>query len=408
MSESVLSTAELMGISSTSVARIPAILDLAYNLEPKMTPCFVGDTGIGKSPIVKSWADERTAACHIVNFGHMLPQDISMALFNEAGTSYGNVPPEWLVKINRDAQDKVNYPGGVVLFLDEINRAPVELLNALFTLTDERRVHDFLLHDDVIVVAAMNPSSDKHNVNRFEKDPAMRKRLAFIHVAEDLNAWLAHAEGKGVPEIVPAFLRAQGESAFYNRTMRAAGKVFTNPGSWDKACRIIAADAPMRADRTGISSAARVLLAGTIGYDMMSSLVTFIESRAFSPEKVFEAASRLHIEEMLALLRSNPSDARLTAFRVTTARWLRDVAEMYVASGVSSSGLSAADVCSRMNEYMTTLPAEQAQSFMSDVGAALNQISVGERDAAWKTVGEFMTRCQLDDILSEQSRFIDP
>ncbi len=44
---------EKLGIRPVSISQVPNILDIAWQMDSKMTVCLVGETGIGKTPIVK-------------------------------------------------------------------------------------------------------------------------------------------------------------------------------------------------------------------------------------------------------------------------------------------------------------------------------------------------------------------
>lgn len=398
-----LQTSVALGISTMSVARIPQILDLANSLERKLVPCFVGDTGIGKTPIVQAWAKKRGMACRVLNFGHMQPQDVSMALFDAEGTSHDYVPAKMLLNLNEDAHNIEKYPGGAVLFVDELNRAPVELLNAMFTLADERRIHEFHLDDRVLVVGAMNPTSDNHKVNGFESDPAMRKRMAFIHVTEDLPMWLKFAEESGYPDLVIEYLRTQGMDAFYNRKQRAAGKVFATPSAWDKAARIIQADSAARGGADGVSDAAATLLAGILGHELTVMLLKFDAHRAFSPRSVFEAASPAAFDRAIDLYAQAPNDSRLIALRVSTAGWLVDECMREDNAIPATHSIAVRD---RFRAYLSAMPAELLQTFLADVGVAVRRLSVDKQSAAWDRVGAFYEASGCNNILRRQTQYV--
>lgn len=391
-------TSVAMGIGTTTVTYIPAMLDLAVTVQPKITLCFVGDTGVGKTPLVEHWARTRKALCHVTNFGHMTPQDISMMLFSEDGSEYGPVQPRFFRVLNEAAADKVKYPGGVVWFIDELNRAHIDLLNAMFTLCDERRIHDFKLHDDVLIVGAMNPSTDGHTVTKFERDPAMRKRLSFVHVMEDMVGWTTHAKASGFPEIVVDFLQSQGDTAFYSRTLRSAGKTFPTPAAWDKACRILLADGVTRGGKPGFSSSAKMMLRGTLGYDTANALISFDLERAFTPQKVFETELTGTYDSLRLLAEKLPNDPRLTAFRVATAQWVRDRA-----IGVpTDTPLDMLEVRARVSGYIKMLTSEQVSAFMGDVGQAVKTMNPGHQAKTWDAITQFYTDVGIDDLLRQQ------
>lgn len=401
--------AETLGIASTPVSSLPKLLDLAHVVRRDVTTCFVGDSGVGKTPVLSGWARSRDMAVHVWNFGHMQPQDNALPMFNDDGTSFRYMVNERLVLLNRDAEDKDRYPGGAMLFLDEINRAPLGVLNAFFTLaSEERRIHDFVLHEDVFVVAAMNPSTDGHAVNRFEKDPAMRKRLAFVHVCEDMNAWIEFSEKKGMPDVVSAFLRAQGETAFYNRALRAAGKVFPSPAAWDRAGQIIAADIANRApDAVGFSRMAGVLLAGVLGTTVTHELEAFDIARAFVPTAVFENA-KTQLPDLLTLVEKAPTDPRVVAFRVAAAKWARDTAHVMRTQSSKLPEWQLKLALGRFAQYMTALQSESVQAFLTDVGNDIRGLDLRFQGDAWDEMTAFYEECGLNDLLVRQTGFFTP
>jgi hypothetical protein len=220
---------EQLGVTTLSMASVPRALDLLYSMDKKITLCLVGDTGVGKTPIVHQWVKSKeNGFIYVLNFGHMTPEEISMSMFNENATSYGFVPPEWFLEINEKAKH-----GPVVFFMDEFNRGDKQLVNALFTLCDERRIHNHFLHPNVLLVAAMNPSNGSYLVNSVERDHAIRKRLNFVFVMPDLASWLLHARQEEYFEGVIDFVKAM-PATFYDAAARDAGKAFPCPSNWEK------------------------------------------------------------------------------------------------------------------------------------------------------------------------------
>lgn len=263
---------EKLGVSPTSIGAVPALLDIAWEMSPKFTVCLIGDTGIGKTPIVHQWCAARSGYMKVLNFGHMSQEEISMIMFNEQGTEFGFVPPSFLVELNKQAEEK----GCAVLFLDEWNRGDKNLCNALFTLTDERRIHDWHLHKNVLVVAAMNPSDGSYLVNEAEKDHAIRKRLCMVYTNHDLSAWLDYTKKSAWHNLVPDFITA-ANSFLYDTGARDAGKAFPCPSNWEKVSRILLAAEKAKVDLA--SSAVKTLVAGQIGSVAAAKFMEFVEDQ---------------------------------------------------------------------------------------------------------------------------------
>ena len=260
---------EKLGITPTSISQIHPMLDICWAMKPKFTLCLVGETGIGKTPIVVQWAKKRKAYVQMLNFGHMTQEEISMIMFNEDGSEFDFVPPSFLVRLNQAAKEF----GCAILYLDEWNRGDKAMVNGLFTLTDERRIHDFRLDDNVLVVAAMNPSDGSYLVNEAEKDHAIRKRLCFTYVTHELAALLKHAEKSGWHPLVITFLKADPKS-LYDTGARDSGKCFPCPANWEKVSNIC--NAAVAANKELNGPAIEALIQGQIGNVHATRFMEFI------------------------------------------------------------------------------------------------------------------------------------
>lgn len=263
---------EKLGITTLPLPAVPAALDVIWEMPKRMTLCLIGDTGVGKTPIVHEWARKRNGFVQVLNFGHMSPEDISMPMFNAECDSYDFVAPQWFLRVNEAAEST----GCAVLFLDEWNRGDKQIVNALFTLTDERRMHNLKLHENVIVVAAMNPSDGTYLVNEAERDHAIRKRLCFTFVTPDLSSFLQHAKREEYDEEVVDFVRS-APNFFYDYGARDAGKAFPCPSNWEKVSHIV--KSAKKQGREVSSPAVRALLAGQVGYTTAEKFIDFVNDK---------------------------------------------------------------------------------------------------------------------------------
>lgn len=258
-----------IGVHPTSIGIVPRILDLVWNTDPRFTVCLVGETGIGKTPIVHQWCAEKGGYMRTLNFGHLSQEEVSMIMFAEDGASFDFVPPQFLLDLNREAEEK----GCAVLFLDEWNRGDKALVNALFTLTDERRIHSFRLHRNVMVIAAMNPSDGSYLVNEAEKDHAIRKRLNFVYCNHDLSAWLKYTEKSAWHSLVPAFIKS-ASTFLYDTGARDAGRCFPCPSNWEKVSHVLTAAEKAKLDLT--DTAVKTLVEGQIGSVAATKFMDFV------------------------------------------------------------------------------------------------------------------------------------
>ena len=169
-----------------------------------------GPTGIGKSSIVKQAAEEleynlvdirlsQREAVDILGMpftSHVTIKDSKTGEEKQIGT-LDHYSPKWFVE--------ALHKGKTILFLDELNRARPEVLQAVFELALDRRLNGQKLPDDVIVISACNPPDQRYDTVEF--DDALAARFMHIHVQPDQEVWMDWAKstkkGTDRPNIHP-------------------------------------------------------------------------------------------------------------------------------------------------------------------------------------------------------------
>ena len=119
-------------------------------------------------------------------------------------------PPDWF-------KQACNEP--VVLFLDEVDRATIEVRQGIFELTDSRKIAGHNLHPDTIVIAMVN--GGLHDTNNSyqvsELDPAEHDRWWHVDLEPTVEDWINWANDNCHPMTVdfirnnPAHLEHEGE-----------------------------------------------------------------------------------------------------------------------------------------------------------------------------------------------------
>lgn len=307
---------EKLGIGPTGIGQVPQLLDILWAMESKLTVCLVGETGIGKTPIVHQWCRNKKGFMYVLNFGHMTQEEVSMIMFSERGDSFDFVPPQWLLDLNTKAEEQ----GCAVLFLDEWNRGDKAMVNALFTLTDERRIHNFRLHDNVLVVSAMNPSDGSYLVNEAEKDHAIRKRLNFVYCTHDLNAFLAYTKEANWHRHVPAFLKA-ASTYLYDVGARDSGKAFACPANWEKVSNLLKAAERAKVDLA--DNSVRTLVTGQIGTTAAEKFMDFVadQNTLIQPSEIlFEYTQDSNVRKRVAAVLNYTIDPETKHFKEKTSK----------------------------------------------------------------------------------------
>lgn len=204
-----------------------------------------GPPGIGKSSIIHQIAKE--ASCRVVDLrlAQLEPTDLrGVPMPNrDTGRAEWYLPAFWPSSAKEDttrtvtkedgtteqvvvkAGDCVDGPG--VIFLDEIEKAPISVKNASLQLVLDRMVGTYKLPNDWAIVCAGNREED----GAFSQPlgSALANRMIHLEVEPDVEAWAEWArEDDRVVEDIIGFLHFKPE-LLYKQTEEHA---FPTPRSW--------------------------------------------------------------------------------------------------------------------------------------------------------------------------------
>lgn len=209
--------------SAKEVIKAAAIADDTVIME--------GLHGIGKSNIVKQFAKENGYHLEELFLSHQEVGDligIPHTIQSDGVTITTWSIPIWLQRMNVAASKGIP----TILFLDELNRAPIDVRQSALQLVLERQIHEHILPSingvRTLVVAAINPS-DNYQVD--ELDPALLDRFLHITVESDHKAWLKWAREEDVNIIVRDFITEYPDRLYCTP---ADGGIGATPRSWAK------------------------------------------------------------------------------------------------------------------------------------------------------------------------------
>lgn len=124
-----------------------------------------------------------------------------------------------------------------ILFLDEISAAPQSLQAAAYQIALDRRIGEFELPKNCIVICAGNRTTDRSVAFRMPK--ALANRLIHFEIRADFDSWYAWAMENGVDKRVIGYL------AFDNSRLLVEAGVedlaFPTPRSWEFVSRLLQA-----------------------------------------------------------------------------------------------------------------------------------------------------------------------
>ena len=164
---------------------VPHILDAKF-------PVLVrGRHGIGKSTVVYQIAEQRGLPVIERRASQMTEGDLLGLPKVENGITQW-LAPEWLHNACNNA---------VVLFLDEVDRATLEVRQGIFELCDSRKIAGKELHPDTIIFACVNGGDHGSQYQVGEMDPAELDRYTVFDVEPTVEDWLVWGKGNVATEI---------------------------------------------------------------------------------------------------------------------------------------------------------------------------------------------------------------
>ena len=150
-----------------SAARLPVLLR--------------GRHGIGKSQVVYQLAAAAGLPVVERRASQMTEGDL-VGLPSVEGNRTSFNPPDWFKQACEEP---------VCLFLDEVDRATLEVRQGIFELTDSRKLNGHNLHPDTIIFAAVNGGEHGEHYQVNEMDPAELDRWIVWDVEPNTEYWLA-------------------------------------------------------------------------------------------------------------------------------------------------------------------------------------------------------------------------
>lgn len=195
----------------------------------KPKPVFIwGPPGIGKSDIVSQ-------ICYDVMPGNNLLIDCRLALMDPTdlrGYAWRNESTntmEWSPPADLPSAEVASEYDNVVLFLDELNSAPPAVQAAGYQLILNRRIGQYILPDNVVVVAAGNRQGDRGVTYRMPAPLANRFRHVELVVDfEDWKDWAIHQEVH--PDVVGYLSFAKQDLFAFDP--KSASEAWASPRSW--------------------------------------------------------------------------------------------------------------------------------------------------------------------------------
>ena len=186
-----------------------------------------GRHGVGKSQVVYQIAKNMGLPVVERRASQMTEGDL-VGLPSVDGDRTSFNPPDWF-------KQACEQP--VVLFLDEVDRAVLEVRQGIFELTDSRKLNGHHLHADTVVFAAVNGGEHGEQYQVNEMDPAELDRYSVWDIEPTVEDWLSWAKDN-VDSLVWDFIN-QNRSHLEHSGDYEPNKVYPSRRSWDRLNQVL-------------------------------------------------------------------------------------------------------------------------------------------------------------------------
>lgn len=223
-----------------------------------------GDAGIGKSQCIQQVAAELGFKCIDLRLAQQEPGDlIGLPRTDPETRKTVWYAPEWWPSKGEKT----------IVFFDELNRAPVDVRQAVFQVLTEYKMHTHVLPSDTFLVAAINPDDGgKMNYQVEQFDPAMVNRMCFITMEPDVQQWVNWATAAGLNEMVIKFIAVHGQMLYAGNETGP----FPSPRSWHKVSDLMNAGAILAHSQSEVIS-------GLVGDKTSISFIRFLDKSFKKP-----------------------------------------------------------------------------------------------------------------------------
>ncbi len=177
-------------------------------LETNEVPLIIGESGIGKTALAKKLAKENNWSLVVID-GNLLKEGEIGGLPTVENYAGGKTTVYAVHYKLREIDEEITKGKSVLLFIDEINRCEHTVQQELMNLILNREINGYKLHDNVNILAAMNPSSkygSDFDYQVVDMDAAQENRFVWLNMESDHNVWLKWAMEAGIEQEVIEFI----------------------------------------------------------------------------------------------------------------------------------------------------------------------------------------------------------
>jgi alkaline phosphatase D len=265
-----------------------------------------GRHGVGKSEVVYQIAGGLEMPVVERRASQMTEGDLVGLPSTDGNTTSFN-PPDWF---------KTACDNPVVLFLDEVDRATIEVRQGIFELTDSRKLNGHVLHRDTLIFAAVNGGEHGDQYQVGEMDPAELDRWTVFDVEPSTEDWLTWAKDK-VDGILWDFIN-QNRNHLEHTGDFEPNKVYPSRRSWVRLNDCFAQANLLAEDAD--TSVMFPLATGFVGFEAAVSFKDFVDNyeRQVTIENILDEG-KIQLTERFGINDHNALVEKMEAKEIFTA-----------------------------------------------------------------------------------------
>lgn len=285
-------------------------------LETGEVPLIIGESGIGKTALAKKLANKNNFKLVVID-GNLLkegeigglPTIESYKSIDSNGNLQEKKATIYAVHTKlKEIDEEILNGNKVLLFIDEINRCEHTVQQELMNLILNREINGYKLHNNVKILAAMNPSNkygEDFDYQVVDMDAAQENRFVWLNMENDYIDWISWAIEFGIETEVIEFI-----STFPEYLQRINEEdVRATPRSYERISKTL----KLYKEKKEIIPRAVFLnvIKGNVGRVIAEEFISFIESNheaLISFEKVF---CRNYIDEEVIEIIKKETHTRL-------------------------------------------------------------------------------------------------
>ena len=261
-----------------SFKKMKIAIDIA--IKSGSVPCIIGLQGIGKSDLVREYANDNNYAFEEITCSLLQEGDLAMPYISNKSDGATEVSYSINNIITRLCE-KARTSTYAILFLDEFNRPSSQCQSELMNLVLQREILGYKLAENVRIILAMNPSSEMEGYEGTDysvsfSDAAIMGRVVSLNLNPSVIDWIEYGSrivnGRTlVHESVLDFLRVNGKMF---TTPEETGKVNATPRGWKRVSDIVYTYEEMGCRDVNIL---KNLISGTMDSSISKAFIKFYE-----------------------------------------------------------------------------------------------------------------------------------